>query len=280
MSDLWEQPSLHRSSLRGRPLPQIPLTLVQEVEEDDAIPPQNAFPSTSAVQPASSEPFPKLRKPVAVKVEAQSLKRGLPVKRERNFDQGEEGANGAYNNKDNDNNDNDDRDDDEDEDDMYIDDDEDADDGDYREEGSKRQTSIAANDADDGRGGGGGGALSSSLRISSGGAASSGAESIIERDGKSKFIDITEYLTLPQSEAAAKLGMPVSTLSKRWKESANDRKWPFRRLQKIDKEIVILLRGVAQTGPNAGVLGPEIEHQLAKLLRKRQGELSQAKIRL
>ncbi len=37
-------------------------------------------------------------------------------------------------------------------------------------------------------------------------------------------MDITEYLCLPQSDAAVKLGLPVSTLSKRWKEAAKNRK--------------------------------------------------------
>jgi hypothetical protein len=33
------------------------------------------------------------------------------------------------------------------------------------------------------------------------------------------YVDITEYLNMPQSEAAKKLGIPTSTLSKRWKEA-------------------------------------------------------------
>jgi len=38
------------------------------------------------------------------------------------------------------------------------------------------------------------------------------------RSGQS-YVDITEYLNMPQSEASKKLGIPTSTLSKRWKEA-------------------------------------------------------------
>lgn len=86
--------------------------------------------------------------------------------------------------------------------------------------------------------------------------------------GKRHFVDITEYLCLPQSDAATKLGLPVSTLSKRWKEAARNRKWPFRKVAKIDKEISAVLRGVPQ---GTGTLPPEVEDQLGELLRQRQG---------
>ncbi len=44
------------------------------------------------------------------------------------------------------------------------------------------------------------------------------------KNGSKQHVDITEYLCLPQSDAAVKLGLPVSTLSKRWKEAAKNRK--------------------------------------------------------
>jgi hypothetical protein len=60
-------------------------------------------------------------------------------------------------------------------------------------------------------------------------------------------IDITSYLHLPQTEAAKKLGMPTSTLSKRWKEAVvNNRKWPYRAVTKLDKEIMTLLHNIPQ----------------------------------
>ena len=114
-----------------------------------------------------------------------------------------------------------------------------------------------------------------------------------------QIVDITEYLCLPQSDAAVKLGvrirarplsgrvrlticlqLPVSTLSKRWKEAAKNRKWPFRKVSKIDKEIAQLLQGVPQDGEEAGALTPELEHQIGVLLRQRQDELRRVSIRL
>lgn len=60
-------------------------------------------------------------------------------------------------------------------------------------------------------------------------------------------IDITCYLHLPQTEAAKKLGIPTSTLSKRWKEAVvNNRKWPYRAVSKLDKEIMTLLHNIPQ----------------------------------
>lgn len=84
----------------------------------------------------------------------------------------------------------------------------------------------------------------------------------------------------PQSEAAKKLTMPVSTLSKRWKEAVTDRKWPYRKVSKLDKQITTLLHNIPQTGPNAGKLTEEIEQSLARLLRQRQEELKPVYIRL
>lgn len=106
-------------------------------------------------------------------------------------------------------------------------------------------------------------------------------EEVTKRKKKgAKHVDITEYLCLPQSDAAIKLGLPVSTLSKRWKEAAKNRKWPFRRVAKIDKEISQLLQGVQNSGPNAGVLSEALENQLSHLLKQRQTELRRVVIRL
>ena len=93
------------------------------------------------------------------------------------------------------------------------------------------------------------------------------------------YIDITDYLNMPQQEAAKKLGIPPSTLSKRWKEAVRKRKWPYRMVCKIDKEIMTLLHNVPQ-GPNAPPLPEEIEQALGQLLRKRQEELRPVVIRV
>jgi hypothetical protein len=93
------------------------------------------------------------------------------------------------------------------------------------------------------------------------------------------YVDITDYLNMPQADAAKKLGIPPSTLSKRWKEAVRKRKWPYRMICKIDKEIMTLLHNVPQ-GPNAPPLPEEIETALGLLLRKRQEELRPVVIRI
>jgi len=93
------------------------------------------------------------------------------------------------------------------------------------------------------------------------------------------FVDITEYLNLPQTTAAKKLGVPTSTLSKRWKEAVRKRKWPYRTVCKLDKEITTLLHNIPQ-GQNAGSLPEEVEETLSILLRKRQEELRPVVIRI
>jgi len=92
------------------------------------------------------------------------------------------------------------------------------------------------------------------------------------------YIDITEFLNLPQVEAAKRLSIPPSTLSKRWKEAVNKRKWPWRTVCKIDKEIMTLLHNVPQG--DATQMPTEVQNRLAYLLRKRQQELKPVTVRL
>ena len=97
--------------------------------------------------------------------------------------------------------------------------------------------------------------------------------------GGQKYIDITDLLTLPQSEAASILGVPTSTLSKRWKEAVRGRKWPFRTVTRIDKEILTLLHNIPQ-GSTPQQLPEEVEASLALLMKRRQEELKPVIIRL
>jgi len=96
-----------------------------------------------------------------------------------------------------------------------------------------------------------------------------------------KYIDITEYLNLPQSQAAKKLTVPTSTLSKRWKEAVRNRKWPYRAVCKLDKEIMTILYNIPQS-PDAQTddLPPDVKAKLGRLLRERQDLLKPVIIRL
>jgi hypothetical protein len=97
------------------------------------------------------------------------------------------------------------------------------------------------------------------------------------------YVDITEYLNMPQSEAAKKLGIPTSTLSKRWKEAVRGRKWPYRMICKLDKEIMTLLHNVPQGTNGAGVTPPfpeDMENTLTRLIRLRNEELKSVVIRI
>lgn len=99
----------------------------------------------------------------------------------------------------------------------------------------------------------------------------------IYNDDSTRYVDITKYLNMPQSMAAEKLGIPTSTLSKRWKEVARNRKWPYRTVSKLDKEIMAILHNIPQ-GSNK--LQPDMEATLGVLLRRRQEELRPVRIRL
>lgn len=96
-----------------------------------------------------------------------------------------------------------------------------------------------------------------------------------------QYRDITDLLNLPQSEAAKILKIPTSTLSKRWKEAVRNRKWPYRSINKLDKEIMTLLHNIPPRDVDGtSVTPPEIELALGLLLRKRQEELKSVRIRL
>jgi len=120
-------------------------------------------------------------------------------------------------------------------------------------------------------------ALTSSSQSSS--SAERQTSSIVPSGDKECFVDITAYLNLPQTVAAKKLGMPTSTLSKRWREAVRNRKWPYRVVNKLDKEITTLLHNIPQ-GPGAPPIPEDVQEALAFLLRKRQEELRPVVIRV
>jgi len=92
---------------------------------------------------------------------------------------------------------------------------------------------------------------------------------------RQQYVDITDLLNMPQTDAAKRLGVPTSTLSKRWKEAAVKRKWPYRTVCKLEKEITTLLHNISN-----GPVSAEMEQTLAHLLRRRQEELRTVIIRI
>jgi len=96
------------------------------------------------------------------------------------------------------------------------------------------------------------------------------------KDVTQKGVVITaELLTLPQISAAKKLGIATSSLSKKWKAATNGRKWPFRTIVKLDKEIMVLLNNISPQKP----IDPIIEYNLAMLFRRRQQEQTPVHLR-
>lgn len=83
------------------------------------------------------------------------------------------------------------------------------------------------------------------------------------------YFDITPFITYSQEKAAKKLGIPKSTLSKRWREATCNRKWPFRQLCKLDREIKTLVHNMHSQG---GSIEPQLQSNLATLMRMRQDE--------
>jgi len=89
------------------------------------------------------------------------------------------------------------------------------------------------------------------------------------------FQNVAPYLHLPQHEAAKTLGIPSSTLSKRWKEATNNRKWPFRELAKLDKEIVTLAQNAFHS-----LHADKLKSALERLVLKRKEVTKEIHIRM
>lgn len=94
--------------------------------------------------------------------------------------------------------------------------------------------------------------------------------------GTNVYRDISDVLNFPQSQAAKLLKIHPSTLSKRWKEATLNRKWPWRNVNKIDKQVESILNNIDKNYP----IPQEIENYLAALLAKRQEQLVPVVIRI
>jgi hypothetical protein len=101
-----------------------------------------------------------------------------------------------------------------------------------------------------------------------------------DRSPDKKLVDITHLLSTPQSQAAATLGIPVSTLSKRWKEAGKSRMWPYRNVIKIDAQITALLVSISEADVEAGVMPADVEERITALLKERAANLQPVSIRM
>jgi len=93
--------------------------------------------------------------------------------------------------------------------------------------------------------------------------------------------DVTPYLCLSQSEAARRLNIPVSTLSKRWREVNPNRKWPYRTVCKLDRELTTLLHNLTQSERDGtSPINPSLQSALSTLLARREEQLRPVQLRL
>jgi len=115
------------------------------------------------------------------------------------------------------------------------------------------------------------------LKRSNDGSVDGGAEEAPKDTTSSEgnYIDITDLLTLPQKEAAKKLGISESMLCKRFKECTR-RKWPYRYLRKIDK-IINMLNLHKADGEG---MSEEDRDKLTRLHKEREECLRPVKIRI
>jgi len=97
-----------------------------------------------------------------------------------------------------------------------------------------------------------------------------------------KYVNVTPFLHLPQHEAAKELGVPSSTLSKRWREATMNRNWPHRILRKLDKQIHLVLKNRTSSPNGTHTLENEIDitQNLPYLLAKRREEAKVVYVRL
>lgn len=95
-----------------------------------------------------------------------------------------------------------------------------------------------------------------------------------------KSFDISTMVDLSQKDAAKKLGIPGSTLSKKWREATGNRKWPFRTIQKLDHRIHTLFHNHVNAGNKDGSMTKETTVLLEHLLFQRKKETSPVFVKL
>jgi len=86
-------------------------------------------------------------------------------------------------------------------------------------------------------------------------------------DKNDQFMDLTPYYVFPQAQAAKLLGISEGTLGRRWRDASMSRKWPFRSLARLDREIHTLAYNIGNTGVEEKA---NMEIQLSSMLKTRQ----------
>jgi len=90
-------------------------------------------------------------------------------------------------------------------------------------------------------------------------------------------MDISPYFIYSQAHAAKLLGCSEGTLGRRWRDASLNRKWPYRIISKIDREINTLAFNI---GSANSVERGTMEVQLAGLLKERQDVTKAVYVRL
>jgi len=89
-------------------------------------------------------------------------------------------------------------------------------------------------------------------------------QEVIIKDGI-PYSDVAPLVHLPMRQAASRLGMPCSTLGKRWKATTLGREWPHRSIKRIERSILLLLH-------NHSDLTPEDQEKVLQLVYQRKAE--------
>jgi len=91
----------------------------------------------------------------------------------------------------------------------------------------------------------------------------------IVRVHSKKLVDISHLFQHSQRKAAGYLGIPNSTLNKKWRTATKNRKWPYRILNKLDKRIDTLSKNIPFAGAD---LFPSMVSELSMLINQRNEE--------
>ena len=93
--------------------------------------------------------------------------------------------------------------------------------------------------------------------------------------GRANYFDITHLLTLPQASAAQAVSLSKPTFVRRWKESVGNRKWPYRLILKLDRQIRALKKFERRNGAS-----PESAAKIERIKSLRAKALEPTRIRL